>query len=96
MIHEQEQLRLKASQMEKLQREHQRTKEQFQEMEARYRALFDRSIHCIYLHDLEGKFLDANPARLALSGYTREELLGGAERRRRERLLRLHLQATFP
>jgi PAS domain S-box-containing protein len=75
MIHQEKELRFKPSQMEKLQREHQRMKERFQEMEARYRALFDRSIYIIYLHDLEGRFLDANEAALHLLGYTREEIL---------------------
>jgi len=75
MIHEQQELRFKASQMEKLQRENERMKDRFQEMDARYRALFDRSIYCIYLHDLEGRFLDANDAALRLLGYTREEIL---------------------
>ena len=28
--------------------------------EARYKALFDRSLLCVFLHDFEGNFLDAN------------------------------------
>ncbi|MFO7600456.1 MAG: PAS domain-containing sensor histidine kinase [Candidatus Desulfacyla sp.] len=75
MIHEQQDLRFKTAQTETLQREHERLKERFQELEARYRALFDRSIYGIYLHDLEGKFLDANEAALGLLGYTKEEFL---------------------
>ncbi len=75
MIHEQEELRSKAARLEKLQWEHERMKERFQEMEARYRALFERSIYCIYLHDPEGRFLDANEAALRLLGYTRDEIL---------------------
>jgi len=75
MIHDDEELRFKATQLEKLQSEYERMKDRFREMEARYRALFDRSIYCIYLHDLEGKFLDANDAALRLLGYTREEIL---------------------
>jgi PAS domain S-box-containing protein len=53
----------------------QQMEEQYREMEARYRALFDRSLFCIYLHDLKGRFLDANEAALHLLGYTKEELL---------------------
>jgi PAS domain S-box-containing protein len=75
MIDDEEELHSKAAQLEKLQCEHKRMKERFQEMEARYRALFDRSIYCIYLHDLEGRFLDANDAALRALGYTREEFL---------------------
>jgi PAS domain S-box-containing protein len=67
--------------------EHKCLKERFQEIEARYKALFDRSIHCIYMHDLEGNFLEANEAALNLLGYERDEisslnfasLLDGAE-----------------
>ena len=45
------------------------------EGEERYRALCDRSLDCVYLHDFEGRFLDANPAALSLLGYGREEIL---------------------
>ena len=44
--------------------------------EERYRALFERSRDCIYVHDLKGRFLDANDAALLLSGYSRAEMLG--------------------
>ncbi|MDZ7413620.1 MAG: PAS domain S-box protein, partial [candidate division KSB1 bacterium] len=44
------------------------------ESEERYRALFDRSMDCVFLHDFEGKFLDANPATLKLFGYKEEEV----------------------
>lgn len=75
MIHGQEEFRLTTSRMEKLQQEHERMKARFLEMEARYRALYDRSIYCIYLHDLQGRFLDANEATLRALGYTKEEFL---------------------
>ena len=45
------------------------------ERDERYTALFDRSLDCIYIHDLEGNFIDANPAALKLFGYTKEEIL---------------------
>ncbi len=48
--------------------------EGLRESEARYRALFDRTLLCVYVHDLEGRFLDANEAALNLMGYTREEI----------------------
>ncbi|HUF46235.1 MAG TPA: PAS domain S-box protein [Vicinamibacterales bacterium] len=42
----------------------------------RYRALFERSRDAIYLHDLEGRFLDANAAALELLGYSPGEIRG--------------------
>ncbi len=44
------------------------------EMESQYEALFGRSMWCVYIHDFEGRFLDANEAALTLLGYTREEI----------------------
>ena len=41
----------------------------------KFRALFSRSLHCTYIHDLEGNFLDANDAALDLLGYDKEEAL---------------------
>lgn len=45
-----------------------------QESEERFRSLFDRSLECIYSHDLEGRFLDANQSTLDLLGYDRENI----------------------
>ncbi len=44
------------------------------ESEARYRALFDRSLDAVYVNDLTGRFVDANPAALKLLGYEREDI----------------------
>jgi PAS domain S-box-containing protein len=44
------------------------------ESEERYRALFDRSLDCVYLHDLQGNFLDANDKALKLLGYNRKDI----------------------
>jgi two-component system cell cycle sensor histidine kinase/response regulator CckA len=44
------------------------------EYEERYRALFERSNCCVYIHDLSGKFLDANDAALNLLGFDRDEI----------------------
>jgi len=41
----------------------------------RYRALFEKSMDAVYLHDLDGRFIDGNAATLELLGCTREELL---------------------
>lgn len=40
----------------------------------RFQALFNRSFDGIYIHDLEGRFLDVNPAALALLGYERDDI----------------------
>ncbi len=45
------------------------------ESEERYKALFDRSLSYIYLHDLNGKFIDVNKATLKALGYKRNEIL---------------------
>jgi diguanylate cyclase (GGDEF)-like protein/PAS domain S-box-containing protein len=42
--------------------------------EERYRALFDRSPDLVYVRDLKGNFIDANPASLGLLGYRREDI----------------------
>jgi PAS domain S-box-containing protein len=44
------------------------------EIEKTYKNFLDRSQDCIYLHDLEGNFLDANPAALELIGVTKDDL----------------------
>jgi PAS domain S-box-containing protein len=44
------------------------------ESNERYRALFEGSGECIYLHDFEGKFIDANASVLNLLGYSRAEI----------------------
>ena len=44
------------------------------EYEERYRALFDRSIDCVFLSDFAGNFLDANQSALNLVGYQREDI----------------------
>jgi len=42
--------------------------------EERYKALFDRSLDCVFLMDFQGQFLDANQAALDLLGYQREDI----------------------
>jgi len=48
--------------------------EALRETDQRYRTLFDRSLDAVYVHDLEGRFLDANDAALRLLGYSRDEI----------------------
>ncbi len=45
------------------------------ESEEKYYSLFHQSVSGIYLHDLEGRILDANQVACSQSGYTLEELL---------------------
>ncbi len=48
--------------------------EKIKEISERYQTLFDRSMDCVYLHNLEGRFIDANRAALDLLGYNIEEI----------------------
>ena len=55
--------------------ERKQIEEGLQESEARYKALFDRTLNCVFLQDFNSNYLDANEAALHLLGYSREELL---------------------
>ena len=54
--------------------ERKRADEESKEREECFNALFNRSNDCVYIHDFDGHFLDANPATLDLLGYKREEV----------------------
>lgn len=43
------------------------------DFEQRYSALFEHSPECIYIHDMQGVFYEANPAALELMGYQKED-----------------------
>ncbi len=51
-----------------------RATESVRDSREKFKALFDRNLHCIYVHDFEGNFLDANVASLNLLGYKREDI----------------------
>jgi len=44
--------------------------------EAQYRAIFNAAADALVLRDAEFRIVDVNPAYVALSGYTREEVIG--------------------
>ena len=50
------------------------TEEALRDSDERYRTLFERSLDAVYVHDFQGRFIDANEAALKLLGYTREEV----------------------
>lgn len=56
--------------------EREKVEEKLRESEEKYHSLFEQSTEGIYLHDLEGRILDANLIACTQSGYSREELLG--------------------
>src|SRR6266849_639160 len=57
--------------------EHKRHEEALRGSEARYRSLVQSAVYGIYRSSLEGKFLDVNPALIAMLGYnSAEEVLG--------------------
>lgn len=74
LINELLELRQRIAELETLEAEHKNIEESLRESEIRYRALFDRSLYCVYVHDFEGRFIDANDAALNLLGYKSEEI----------------------
>jgi PAS domain S-box-containing protein len=64
--------RLAASEENK--EEGKRAEEALRESEECYKALFERSLDCVFLTDFEGHFLDANQAALDLLDYQREDI----------------------
>jgi PAS domain S-box-containing protein len=53
-----------------------KTQKELKDVEDRYRALFERSLFCVYVHDFEGKYIDANRTTLDTLGYTLDEFKG--------------------
>ncbi len=47
-----------------------------QESEERYRKLFDSAVDGLFVIDMQGNYIDVNPAACKMLGYTRDELLG--------------------
>ncbi len=51
--------------------------EEVRRSEERYRSLLENANDIVYSHDLEGNYLTINRAGAEVTGYTREEILGG-------------------
>ncbi|MGC3997822.1 MAG: PAS domain S-box protein [Anaeromyxobacter sp.] len=52
-----------------------RMEDQLRESEARFRRLFDGAADAVFVHDRQGRIVDANRAASESVGYTRDELL---------------------
>ena len=55
--------------------ESKRAEEARRESEERFRHLIEQAADAIFVHDLRGRFVDANQKACAILGYTKEELL---------------------
>ncbi len=55
--------------------ERKRAEDAERQAEIRYRSLFEQTHDAIFILDLEGRHLDANPRAAEMLGYTREEIL---------------------
>jgi len=71
---ERETLRSRLSELERELLESREALQAAAEARARYEALLDRSLLCVYIHDLQGRFLEANRAALDLLGYRPEDI----------------------
>ena len=57
--------------------ERERVEEELRRSEENYRSLLENANDIIYSHDLAGNYLSINRAGSEITGYTREEILGG-------------------
>lgn len=74
LLNESVELRQRIAELEKSEKQRNQAEEVLRENKERYKALFDRSIYCVYVHDFEGRFIDANDAALNLLGYKKEDI----------------------
>jgi PAS domain S-box-containing protein len=74
IMNELEELRQQNAELKKSEIKHKQAKELLQENQEKYKAFFDRSLYCVCMHDLEGRFLDVNNTALNLLKYTKKDL----------------------
>lgn len=55
-------------------RQRKKAEENLRKSEERYRALFDRSLDFVFIHDFQGNFIDANKSALEKFGFSKEEI----------------------
>ncbi len=60
--------------IQELEQENRSVREAARQTEERYQSLFAHSVEMFYVHDFEGRFLDANDKALEMLGYTRDEI----------------------
>ena len=53
-----------------------KAEEQLSEREAQYRSIFDAAIDALFIADLDGFIVEANPSACRIYGYTYEEFIG--------------------
>jgi len=58
--------------------ERKRSEEELKKSEERFKLVFEYAPDACYLNDLKGNFIDGNRAAERLTGYKREELIGGS------------------
>ena len=68
-------LRQRIAELEKSEAERKRVEEALRESEKQYRTLFNGAADAIFIHDLDGYFLQVNEMACERLGYSQEELL---------------------
>jgi len=54
--------------------EYKQTEDEKRKIQKRFSAIFENELMCLYIHDLEGNFIDANDSTLRLMGYQHQEI----------------------
>ena len=57
--------------------ERKKAEDAIKEAERRYKAIFENQLQMVFIHDGEGKFIDANETAIQKMGWSREELESG-------------------
>jgi PAS domain S-box-containing protein len=74
LLNELGKLRRQNAALEKSEIKYKQAEKMLEKNQERYKAFFERSLCCICVHDLEGRFLDVNKAALNLLKYKKKEL----------------------